>query len=166
MNALKRVDGAIVTVTSWLVACLTLQMALVVLLGVFMRYVMNDALAWTEELARYTMIWLSWLGGGLALRRGAHIAVEFLVDAMPPAVRAVVVFVGRVAIFCFLGICLWYGLDLTSRVSMQSTIALGISMQVPYAAIPAGALLLAYHLLAVMSFPWARAARPHAEVQA
>lgn len=165
MNALRRVDRAIVTLTSWLVAYLTLQMTLVVLLGVFTRYVLNDALAWIEELARYTMTWLSWLGGGLALRRGAHIAVEFLIDAMPPAVRAAVVFVGRLGIFFFLGICLWYGADLTARVSMQSTIALGISMQIPYAAIPVGALLMGYHLLAVMSFPWARAAPPQTEVQ-
>lgn len=165
MNALKRVDGAIVTLTSWLVAYLTLQMTLVVLLGVFTRYVLNDALAWIEELARYTMIWLSWLGGGLALRRGAHIAVEFLIDAMPPGLRAAVVFAGRLGIFLFLGICLWYGADHTARVSMQSTIALGISMQIPYAAIPVGAFLMAYHLLAVMSFPWARAAPPQTEVQ-
>jgi TRAP-type C4-dicarboxylate transport system permease small subunit len=165
MNALKRIDGAIVTLTSWVVAYLTLQMALVVLLGVFTRYVLNDSLAWIEELARFSMIWLSWVGGGLALRRGAHIAVEFLTDALPPQARSVVVFLGRIGVFVFLGICLWYGIDLTGRVSAQSTIALGISMQVPYAAIPTGALLMAYHLVAVMTFPWARVARPQTEVQ-
>lgn len=166
MSALRRVDGAIVTLTSWVVAYLTLQMVLVVLLGVFTRYVLNNALPWIEELARYSMIWLAWLGGGLALRRGAHIAVEFLRDALPPGLRSAVVLLGRLAVLVFLGICLWYGIDLTSRVSMQSTIALGVSMQIPYAAIPTGALLMAYHLVAVMSFPWARSATPHAEVQA
>jgi TRAP-type C4-dicarboxylate transport system permease small subunit len=165
MSTLRRVDGVIITLTSWVVAYLTLQMALVVLLGVFTRYVLNDALAWIEELARFSMIWLSWVGGGLALRRGAHIAVEFLIDALPPNVRAVLVFLGRVGVFVFLGICLWYGIDLTSRVSMQSTIALGISMQIPYAAIPTGAFLMAYHLVAVMLFPWARTVRPQTEVQ-
>lgn len=165
MTALKQLDGAIVTFTSWVVAYLTLQMTLVVLLGVFTRYVLNDSLAWIEELARYSMIWLSWLGGGLALRRGAHIAVEFFTDALPQRARSVLIFVGRVGVFFFLGVCLWYGVDLTSRVSAQSTIALGISMQIPYAAIPAGALLMAYHLAAVMSFPWARAARPQTEIQ-
>jgi TRAP-type C4-dicarboxylate transport system permease small subunit len=165
MNALKRVDDAIVTFTSWAVAYLTLQMTLVVLLGVFTRYVMNDALAWIEELARYSMIWLTWLGGGLALRRGAHIAMEFFTDALPEKARFAVIFLGRIGVFFFLGICLWYGVDLTMRVSAQSTIALGISMQIPYAAIPVGSLLMAYHLAAVMSFPWARVARPQAEIQ-
>ncbi len=165
MHALKRVDGAIVTFTSWLVAYLTLQMCLVVLLGVFTRYVLNDSLAWTEELARYSMMWLSWLGGGLALRRGAHIAVEFVIDALSPGARAAIVFATRIAVFIFLGVCLWYGAILTSRVSMQSTIALGISMQIPYAAIPLGAFMMAYHLFALMAFPWARAERPQTEVQ-
>ena len=165
MSTLQRVDGAIVTLTSWAVAYLTLQMALVVLLGVFTRYVLNDSLAWTEELARYSMIWLTWLGGGLALRRGAHIAVEFVRDALPPPAKAAVVLLGRAAVFLFLGICFWYGLDFTGRVAGQSTIALGISMQIPYASVPVGAALMAYHLGALMFFPWARAA-PTAETQA
>ena len=165
MNALKRIDSAIVTLTCWIVAYLTLQMTLVVLLGVFTRYVLNDSLAWTEELARFSMIWLSWLGGGIAIRRGAHIAVEFVTDALSAKARSVVVMIGRAGILFFLGICLWYGLDLTARVSAQSTIALGISMQIPYAAIPLGSFLMAYHLLAVMAFPWARVARQEIEIQ-
>jgi hypothetical protein len=38
-------------------------------------------------------------------------------------------------------------------------------MQIPYAAIPVGSLLMAYHLAAVMSFPWARVVRPPTEIQ-
>jgi TRAP-type C4-dicarboxylate transport system permease small subunit len=165
MNALKRVDSAIIALTSWIVAYLTLQMTLVVLLGVFTRYILNDSLAWTDELARYSMVWLTWLGGGIAIRRGAHIAVEFVKDAIPEKAKSIVVMLGRAGVFFFLGICLWYGLELTARVSTQSTIALGLSMQIPYASIPVGSFLMAYHLLAVMTFPWARAARPEIEIQ-
>ena len=163
--SVKSVDGAIVTLTSWIVVYLTFQMTVVVILGVFMRYVMNDAYAWVEEVARYSMIWLSWLGGGLAIRRGAHIAVEFGIDALAADVRRAVLFAGRLAIFGFLGVCIWFGADLTDRVSMQSTIALGISMQIPYASIPIGAALMAYHLLVVMIFPWARVERASTEFQ-
>ena len=147
-------DRALINLTSALVAGLTALMAGVVLLGVFTRYFLNDPLAWTEEAARYALIWLSWLGGGLALRRGAHIAVEFLLDAIPSAsTRAVVLFAGRVAALFFLVICVWYGLVLVQRVSFQSTIALGISMQLPYASVPVGALLMIYHMLVVMLGP-------------
>ena len=163
--SVKATDGVIVAVTSWIVVYLTFQMTAVVILGVFMRYVMNDAYAWVEEVARYSMIWLSWLGGGLAIRRGAHIAVEFGIDALSPLMRAVTLFAGRVAIFGFLGVCIWFGADLTDRVSMQSTIALGISMQIPYASIPIGSALMVYHLLVVMIFPWARVERASTEFQ-
>src|SRR3954454_21584469 len=99
MNTLKRVDEVIVTLTSWVVAYLTLQMALMVLLGVYTRYVLNDSLAWIEELARFSMVWLSWVGGGLAFRSGAHIAVKFTPDALQPNLRAVVVFCCPIAVF-------------------------------------------------------------------
>lgn len=161
----QTVDSAIVTATSWVVAYLTLQMVVVVLVGVFWRYALNDALAWVEELARYSMIWLAWVGGGLALRRGAHLAVEFVIDALPPFARALIVFAGRLGILFFLGVCLWFGMQLTGRVSMQSTIALGISMQIPYAAIPVGSALMMYHLLVVMIFPWATPKRAPNELQ-
>jgi TRAP-type C4-dicarboxylate transport system permease small subunit len=147
-------DRALLSLTSILVAGLTALMAGVVLLGVFTRYVLNDPLPWTEEAARYALIWLSWLGGGIALRRGAHIAVEFLLDAIPSApARAVVLFAGRAAAIFFLAICVWYGIVLVQRVSFQSTIALGISMQLPYASVPVGSLLMIYHMLVVMFGP-------------
>jgi TRAP-type C4-dicarboxylate transport system permease small subunit len=153
-------DRALINLTSAVVAGLTALMAGVVLLGVFTRYFLNDPLSWTEEAARYSLIWLSWLGGGLALRRGAHIAVEFLLDALPSApMRALLLFAGRVAAIFFLAICVWYGLVLVQRVSFQSTIALGISMQLPYASVPVGSLLMIYHMLVVMFGPRDIAAR-------
>jgi TRAP-type C4-dicarboxylate transport system permease small subunit len=146
----QTVDRGLTTLTCWVVAALTGLMCVVVLLGVFTRYVLNDALPWTEEAARYTLLWLSWLGGGLAIRRGAHIAAEFLIDRLPANLRAAVVFAGRLGVIFFLGICVWYGAGLVQRVSFQSTIALGISMQLPYAAVPVGAALMIYHLLVLM----------------
>ena len=165
MSLIKSIDTAVVQVTSWIVAYLTLQMSAVVVAGVFFRYVLNDGLPWVEELARYSMIWLSWLGGGLAIRKGAHISVDFVVDALSPRARTFVVLLGRLLVFTFLAICIVLGAELTSRVSMQSTIALGISMQIPYSAIPIGSALMFYHLLIVMFCPWARVQSGSTEYQ-
>ncbi|MDP1601632.1 MAG: TRAP transporter small permease subunit, partial [Legionella sp.] len=91
---LRTIDNGIILIISWIVASLTGIMCVVVLMGVFTRYVLNDALPWTEEAARFALLWMSWLGGGLAVRKGAHIAAEFLIDRLPPHVRAVIVFIG------------------------------------------------------------------------
>lgn len=160
----ETVDRGVVLLTCILVASLTGLMCVVVLLGVVTRYFLNDALPWTEEAARYTLIWLSWLGGGLAMRRGAHIAAEFLIDLLPGPARTVIVILGRVGVLFFLAICVWYGFALMQRVSFQSTIALGVSMQLPYAAVPVGSALMIYHLF-VISFRGDKAIKRGTELQ-
>jgi len=147
---LRAIDSSIVTVTSWVVASLTALMCCVVLLGVFTRYFLNDALPWTEEAARFALLWMAWLGGGLAVRKGAHIAAEFVIDLLPAKPRIAIVLIGQVAVVFFLGICVYYGFVLFQRVSFQSTVALGVTMQLPYAAVPVGAALMIYHVLIVM----------------
>jgi len=147
---LRALDNGIVLITSWIVASLTAVMCIVVLLGVFTRYVLNDALPWTEEAARFALIWMAWLGGGLAVRKGAHIAAEFLIDLLPAKPRSAIVFLGQLGVIFFLAICVYFGFVLFERVAMQSTVALGVSMQLPYGAVPLGAALMIYHVLVVM----------------
>lgn len=155
MAMFQTIDRLILAVTSAIVASLTALMAGAVIVGVFYRYFLNDALPWPEEFARFAMIWISWVGGGIALRRGAHVATDLLVNQLPPGPRRILLFVGNVLILAFLVIVLVNGIALVQRVAFQSTIALGISMQIPYAAAPIGSALMIYHLLVLMIVPQA-----------
>jgi TRAP-type C4-dicarboxylate transport system permease small subunit len=158
-------DRSLQRLTAWLVVALAAAMTVSVLLGVFFRYVLNDSLSWSEELARYCLIWMSWLGASLALRRGGHIAVEFAIDALPPKARRIVVLGGECLTLAFLLIVLWYGIKATGNVARQSTIALGVSMAGPYASVPAGAALLIYNLLVTMVSTKARLEKGAVDVQ-
>jgi len=60
-------------------------MAVLVFGNVLSRYLLNYSLIWIEELTRYMMVWVGFLGSGLVLRVGAHIAVDALQDALPRA---------------------------------------------------------------------------------
>ncbi|MBU0639271.1 MAG: TRAP transporter small permease [Planctomycetes bacterium] len=55
---------------------------------VFTRYVLNNPSSWTEELATYLMIWVGLLGASVALRRGAHLGIDYFVSHLSPRKRA------------------------------------------------------------------------------
>lgn len=64
-------------------------LALTVFLQFFTRYVLNDSLAWTEEIARYELICVTFIGASVAVRKNTHIHVEFFYIYFPlPLARA------------------------------------------------------------------------------
>ena len=141
-----RIDGAIIWTTAIAVVTLMLAMVGSILLGVFFRYVLNAALPWPEELARFAMVWLTMLGAGLVLRYGGHIAVTFVVDRLGAWPRRVAEWFGRAVVVLFLSLLLWYGADMTERADRQRSAALEWSMSIPNLAMPIGAALMLYHL--------------------
>ena len=62
-------------------------LAVVVFLQFFTRYVLNSSLGWTEEIARYLLIVVTFLGSAMAVRKRSHIAVEFCYRYFGPAGR-------------------------------------------------------------------------------
>jgi TRAP-type C4-dicarboxylate transport system permease small subunit len=93
------------------------------------------------------MIWIAYLGAGLALREGRHVAVEMLQDRLPaPLGRTLRMAVGGL-VFAFLGVVTVLGFLFAVFVWNQETPVLNISLGIPSLAIPIGALLFALHLL-------------------
>ena len=78
----------------WLyIACIVISglalvaITLIIPLGVFMRYVMNNPLSWPEPASVIMMVMFSFLGGAAVYRANVHIAVEALLNAVQPGVR-------------------------------------------------------------------------------
>jgi len=63
---------------------------LIVVLAVFARYVFGQSLAWTEEVPRYLLIWISFLGAAACVARREHVGFDVLFNALPDRVRRVV----------------------------------------------------------------------------
>ena len=68
----------------WLAFVIFWGLAFIVFLQFFTRYVINDSLAWTEEIARYGLIWVVFIGAAMVTRRNSHIAVELVSNLMTP----------------------------------------------------------------------------------
>jgi TRAP-type C4-dicarboxylate transport system permease small subunit len=87
----------------------------VVFLQFYTRYVLNDSIGWTEEIARYLLIGVTFVGSAMAMRKGTHIAVEALLVFLPKEWKhwTLTVIDGLVAVFC--GAMAWYGFELGNR---------------------------------------------------
>src|SRR5256714_8646762 len=68
----------------WVAFVLFWSLAFIVFLQFFTRYVLNDSLSWTEEIARYGLMWVVFIGGIMVTRRNTPIAVELLFNVMKP----------------------------------------------------------------------------------
>jgi TRAP-type C4-dicarboxylate transport system permease small subunit len=132
------------------VAILMAAMCVVVLLGVFFRYVLGDALTWTEEAGRYLMIWMGFLATGLALREGGHVAVDTFLNNLQGPARRIGVLLLRFLGLSFLVVVIVAGAILIQRIHGQITAVLGISAAWPYLAIPVGCLLTAIEMITLM----------------
>lgn len=124
-------------------------MAAAMFYQVFGRYVLSHAPSWSEELARYLMVWLTMLGSAAVLRSGGHITVTTLTDALPPAVQRAVLAVRDAALVCACGVLAWWGTRYAALNGAQESAAMEIPMSIPYAALPVGGALIA--LLVVLA---------------
>ena len=62
-------------------------MTILVFIQVVMRYVFSNSLSWSEELARFIFLWLSWIGASYAVKERSHFRVEMFADMIKGTAR-------------------------------------------------------------------------------
>lgn len=137
MTILKNLDLIFVRGLALLCGLLFVTMLAAVLGQVVMRYVFSSPLSWSEELARYAMVWLAMFATALCARKGQHLAL-IGADLLPPRFGRPLQLLGGVVSCTLLAILFWHGWDLAERAVRQTTPGLGLSMSWIYAALPVG----------------------------
>jgi TRAP-type C4-dicarboxylate transport system permease small subunit len=77
--------------------------------GVFSRYVLGGQTKWTEELARFLLIWISLLGGAVAFGTKGHLGVDYFVEKFHPDARKLMTVVVHLFVLFFAGVIFLYG---------------------------------------------------------
>ena len=114
------------------------------------------ALAWSEELTRYLMVWATFLGASCVYRRSGHINVTIIQSLFPESCQKLMQICCHLlcGVFCIAAVL--YGIDYMGMQSRQLSAALRIPMSWVYLAIPIGCGLMAFNicdLLLKMLFP-------------
>ena len=127
----------------WLAFVIFWSLAFIVFLQFFTRYVLNDSLAWTEEIARYGLMWIVFIGGAMVTRRNTHIAVELLSNVMKPGpLRAgLLAFVDFIKLG-FMGMLAFFSWTITERMHMQRMTVFELPMSYVYAGVALGCILM------------------------
>jgi TRAP-type C4-dicarboxylate transport system permease small subunit len=123
-------------------ALLLLLMVANVFVGVIFRYVFRSALFWTEELARYMMIWCAYLAMGMVVRDEENVNVAFAVNLLPSKARRVIKVLTQLVVGIFLVIMFWGSVKHMRILRLQTSPALRISMVWPYLSVTIGSALM------------------------
>lgn len=129
--------------TTEIAACLLMiVVTLLNLTQVGGRYMFNIGFNWTEEVMRFSMIWLMMLGSVACIFRAEHMGIEALEAMVAPHLSRYVksALYSVAGIFCV--VILVYSYPLALRNAAQTAPASGISMIWPYAALPVGSALM------------------------
>lgn len=114
-------------------------MVLVVWLGIVDRYLVGANITWTEEFARYVMIWAALLSVSCGARMREHIGFNMLVDKLPQRLRRLTVIMVDLMSVLFFIYLLVYGLKMTMDGVHQYATIFGMTMVFPFAAVPVSA---------------------------
>jgi len=125
--------------------CIVFSGALFILViaQILFRYVFKISAPWTEEAARYLMIWMALLAAGIAFQKGQHFNIDFVTSRLRAEIqRKIALFTGLLAFVFILCIILW-GVPFAILGFFTISPGLEITMFLPYLAIPvAGAVMM------------------------
>ena len=145
---LDRVSQALNRRVKGMVCAMGMVMALVVALQVVARYGFNHSLFWSEELARFLLIWLSFLGATVAYCHGVHPGVDSLVRRLPERWQT------GSALFAYLAGAVLFTVMVVSGtrfawfVRLQIFPATGVAKWIIMAVVPVSGMIFLVHCLA------------------
>jgi TRAP-type C4-dicarboxylate transport system permease small subunit len=148
------IDLSIYGWEDWISFGFFLLLALDIFYQFFTRYVLSDSAAWTEEIARYLLIIIVFLGGSMAVRKNTHIHVEFVFRYLPAPVARVLstgVDVVRVA---FLAYATYLACLLVPKMHNLSMTVINFPMSYVYGFVAAGFALMTMRAVQVSITHW------------
>lgn len=133
----------------WLLVAMFVAVIIVVCLQVFFRYVVHLSLGWSEELARYTLIWITWISTSYAVKKNSHIRVEVVKNLFASSIKK---YIELIVLLLWFSLALFLSVEGTKLLlKIHTTGQVSPSTHTPmwfiYLAVPIGASLMSIRLI-------------------
>lgn len=146
---MDKITNIISELLSWLCIITVAGLAVIMALQVTTRW-MGISLAWTEELARFFLVWLTFAGCVLAIKDKSHLSVNFFVNLAPRRLRLVIGILVYIIMVSFFALLMIYGFQLSSLSMKTLSSTLRWPMGLVYGVLPVTAIMGIYFLLLEM----------------
>ena len=143
---IEKVERVVNRIEDGIILTLVVVIVVSVFLQVFFRYILQDPLSWTEELARSCLIWLTFLGSALAIRAKGHFVLEIVTSRLTGKKRLLWELALVIITAVFLIVMIYNGIIMLPMLSLQVSASLQIPMSYIYLAISIGSSLMLFHV--------------------
>lgn len=153
MNLVKKIDHIVNKLLEWVVITMLAVMSVVVFAQVLFRLI-HASIPWSEELSKYLLIWSTFLGSALGVRKGSLIGLEFLSNLLPEKGKKVLETLIHVMVAALLILLIAVGFWASGRVWYQTTPVMKLPMGLMYASIPVGSVFMLFNTLVTTFYSW------------
>jgi len=105
------------------------------------------ALSWSEEAARYLLVWATMLGAGCVYKAGSHISVTVVQDLLPPVLKKYAKLLVQLLCMLVFAVIVVYGARYVKLLGRQKSSAFNMPIKYMYASIPMGGAIMFIHAL-------------------
>ncbi|WP_293575099.1 TRAP transporter small permease [Phaeobacter sp.] len=146
---LRRIDAAIGRVEVWILGWGIILMASNTIANVLGRYVFNQSIYFSEELNEFLIVLVTFMGLGYATRKGIHIRMSAVYDALPVTTRKAMMVVIATATAVMMATLAWYAFEYVQKVASRGRVtpALQVPLYLTYVWVVLGLALTAFQYL-------------------
>ena len=143
LNLIDAIVQPLIKLCKIAVISCVLSIALIVSTSIFFRYVLNNSITWSEEIAKYLMVWMVFVGAPVAMVQSRHIAIEMFPNLFRPRIRAFIFLIVNLLIVMTMGFWTYRGLTYTIGGMSQVMSSFDkIPLGVVFASIPFGSCIM------------------------
>ena len=113
------------------------------------RYVFEAPLSWSEELARFLLLWLAMLSSAYAFKIKSHFALQFVIKIVTRKIQKLISVLVSLLVIFFLSGFVFYSIKFVLGVKGHLAPALQIPMEIPYSSSIAGSSLMLYYVVKI-----------------